>query len=51
MIKSKEKEAYNLNSKFDNAQETIKNLKFDLATYKSSKTQMEKDIRKCEQKK
>ena len=51
MIKSREKEAYNLNSKFDNAQETIKNLKFDLATYKSSKTQMEKDIRKCEQKK
>ena len=49
-IKSKEKEAYNLNSKFDNAQDTIKNLKFDPATYKSSKTQLEKDIRKYEEK-
>ena len=50
LIKSKEKEVYNLTSKFNNSQDTISNLKYDISNFKSLKSKLEKDLRKLEQK-
>ena len=47
-VKIKEKENFNLNRNFENARDTILNLKSEKAYLKTSKTKLEKEIRKLD---
>ena len=45
-IKSKEKEVYNLNTKFDNSSETISKLKSELSLIRTSKSKADKECKR-----
>ena len=47
-MKIKEKEAHDLNVKVNNCQDSVKNLKFELSSCKSSKSKLEKDLKNRE---